>query len=150
MNNRFLQFPLATIVFGLLMLAYALLNPPMLSLLGFSVATISAGVGLFCYWMWNKSINHSLHEREQYIHEIAFHVARDEQQYATAYKHWFKMKYHHCAHFPQFWSTFILIMYCGFISIASMYLDSLQPPCHARQDCTQAESRGIYIGRALW
>lgn len=142
-KSSLLQVPLATIVFGFSMLIYALLNPPDLAMIGFSVSVIAIGVAAFCYWMWHNPVG-DLHDRDAYIGEIAYNISARSNQYLTAIKWWLKWKWHACAKFPQFWAMFIWIMYCGALSLVSMYLASLPPPCDARQDCQQTESRGIY------
>ena len=143
MNKSILsQVPAALIVLGCSMLAYAIFNTPILSLLGFSVATISIGIALMCYAMWTKTVDVEYHKREEYISEIAFTCNTGPSKL----KFWYKWKLHACAQFPQFWAMFIWIMYCGFISCVSMYVETLPAPCEIRNDCQATQSRGIYTG----
>lgn len=132
----------ALMVFGMVMLAYAIANPPMLSLIGFSVATFTVGVAICCVRLWINPVDLAFHKREEYINEIAYNCTTS----VSRLKFWIKWKRHSCAQFPQFWAIFIWIIYCGFISCVSMYVETLPAPCESRNDCQQTMSRGIYTG----
>ena len=136
------QITSALLVLGCIMLAFALYNPPMLALLGFSIATISIGIAHLCYRMWTKIVDRAYHEREAYVSEIAFACTSN----LVRIKFWCKWKWHACSLFPQFWAMFIWIMYCGFISFVSMYVETLPAPCDLRNDCASVQARGIYTG----
>jgi len=128
-----------------------------LQLIGLGATTLTLIVVYLCARLWNSNVNRSILETKIQAAKSGYEYCQgslDEGATGTQATllslamvvYYVRRKRAQMALYPQFWAIFWFIMYMGAISMVSLWLYSLHPPCEMRHDCPAVKERGIYVG----